>query len=85
MALAEYHVIPELGPEDENQATTAMVKGIILVPQSRTAMSRQQQGEMSMKLQFLEHHRRQYLEQSNDFDSIFFMPKSRTALENMKV
>ena len=36
-----------------------------------------------MELQFLDHHKKQYLEISSDFASISFMPKSRTALENM--
>ena len=37
-----------------------------------------------MDLQFLEHHKRQYLELSTDFASNSLMPKSRAALENMK-
>ena len=42
------------------------------------------ESEMTMDLQFLEHHKRQYLELSTDFASNSFMPKSRAALENMK-
>ena len=37
-----------------------------------------------MELQFLDHHKKQYLELSSNFASISFIPKSRTALENMK-
>ena len=47
-------------------------------------MARQQTSEMTMDLQFLEHHKRQYLELSTDFASNSFKPKSRAALENMK-
>ena len=47
-------------------------------------MSRQPTSEMTMDLQFLEHHKKQYLELSTDFASISFMPKSREALENIK-
>ncbi len=47
-------------------------------------MSKQQTSEMTMELQFLERHKKQYLEPSTDFASISFMQKSRTALENMK-
>ena len=47
--------------EDESQATTASIKGNILNWESRTAMERQQTSEMTMDLQFLEHHKRQYL------------------------
>ena len=83
ITLAEYRVICE----DESQATTASIKGIILNWKSRTAMARQQTSEMTMDLQFLEHHKWQYLELSNDFASNSFMPKSRpsrAALGNMK-
>jgi hypothetical protein len=80
IALAEYRIICE----DENQATTARVKGIILQWTKRTQMSKQQTSEMTIELQFLEHHKKQYLELSTDFASISFMPKSRAALENMK-
>ena len=58
IVLAEYCIIPE----DENQATTARVKGIILSRKNRSPMSRQQTSEMTMELQFLEHHKKQYLE-----------------------
>jgi hypothetical protein len=47
-------------------------------------MAKQTTSEMTMELQFLEHHKKQYLELSTDFASISFMPKSRAALENMK-
>ena len=80
IALAEYRIIPE----DESEATTARVKGIILSWKSRTAINKQTTSEMTMELQFLEHHKKQYLELSTDFASISFMPKSREALENMK-
>ena len=80
ITLAEYRVICE----DESQATTASIKGIILNWKSRTAMARQQTSEMTMDLQFLEHHKRQYLELSTDFASNSFMLKYRAALENMK-
>ena len=80
IALAEYRIIPE----DESEATTARVKGIILSWKSRTAINKQTTSEMTMELQFLEHHKKQYLELSTDFASISFMPKSRAALENMK-
>jgi hypothetical protein len=80
VTLADYRVICE----DENQATTAINKGIILNWKSRTAMAKQTTSEMTMELQFLEHHKKEYLELSADFASISFMPKSREALENMK-
>jgi len=80
VTLADYRVICE----DESQATTAIIKGIILNWKSRTAMARQTTSEMTMELQFLEHHKKEYLELSTDFASISFMPKSREALENMK-
>jgi len=47
-------------------------------------MAKQTTSEMTMELQFVEHHKREYLELSTDFASISFMPKSREALENMK-
>ena len=47
-------------------------------------MPKQTTSEMTMELQFLEHHKKEYLELSTDFASISFMPKSRPALENMK-
>ena len=47
-------------------------------------MARQQTREMTPELQFLEHHKREYLELSSDCASICFMTKSRAALENMK-
>ena len=78
--LAEYRIICE----DETQTTTASVKGMILNWKSRTPMSRQQQSEMTLELQFLEIHRREYVELSTDFASMSFLPKSREALENMK-
>jgi len=80
VTLADYRVICE----DESQATTAIIKGIILSWKSRTAMAKQTTSEMTMELQFLEHHKKEYLELSTDFASISFMPKSREALENMK-
>jgi len=78
--LAEYRIICE----DETQTTTASVKGMILNWKSRTPMSRQQQSEMTLELQFLEIHTKEYLELSTDFASMSFLPKSREALENMK-
>ena len=39
---------------------------------------------MTLELQFLEIHRREYVELSTDFASMSFLPKSREALENMK-
>ena len=78
--LAAYRIICE----DETQTTTASVKGMILNWKSRTPMSRQQQSEMTLELQFLEIHRREYVELSTDFASMSFLPKSREALENMK-
>ena len=55
ITLAEYRVICE----DESPATTASFKGIILNWKSRTAMARQHvtESEMTMDLQFLEHHK----------------------------
>ena len=44
-------------------------------------MARQATSKMTMELQFLEHHKKKYLELSTDFASISFMPKSRAALE----
>ena len=80
VTLADYRVICE----DESQATTAIIKGIILNWKRRTAMAKQTTSEMTMELQFLEHHKKEYLELSTDFASISFMPESRVALENMK-
>ena len=56
IALAEYRIVPE----DENQATTARVKGIILSWKNRSVIAKQQTSEMTMELQFLEHHKREY-------------------------
>ena len=39
---------------------------------------------MTLELQFLEIHWKEYLELSTDFASMSFLPKSREALENMK-
>ena len=47
-------------------------------------MSKQQASEMTIELHFLEPHKKQYFELSSDLAIISFMPKSRTALENMK-
>ena len=66
ISLAEFRVIPE----DESHATTAKVKNKNFSWKSRTPMSKQQPSEMTMELHFLGHHKKQYMELSNDFDSI---------------
>ena len=76
IALAEFRLIPE----EESHASTAedSDKNIILSWKSRTPTTKRDDHGAA------DHHKKQYLELSSDFASISFMPKSRTALENMK-
>jgi hypothetical protein len=71
--------------EDEEESTVVAIKGIILAWKSRVPMSKQTFSEMSVETQFLIADKAQYLELSQDFASISFSPKSKTALENMKM
>ena len=80
VVLADYRIIAE----DEDQATTIRVKGIILKWANRKPMSKQEISELNLELQFLEHHKKEYSELSTDFASISHAPKSKTALENFK-
>ncbi len=47
-------------------------------------MSKQETSELSIELQFLDVHKREYLELSADFAKIFYMPKTKPVLANMK-
>jgi len=80
VVLADYRVIPD----DEEQATTAKVKGVIQNWSTRKAMSKQQLSDLTLELQFLDAHKKQYASLAADFASISFSPKSKTALENFK-
>ena len=80
VALADYRVIPD----EEQGSTSAKIKGMVLEWKSRKTLAKQEMGEMTLELQFLEHHKKQYLELSADFANNSFMPQSKTALENFK-
>jgi hypothetical protein len=47
-------------------------------------MFKQKASDVTMELQFIEVHKRQYLELSADFAKIRYTPKTKTALANMK-
>ena len=70
--------------DDEETSTLTKVKGMITEWKNRTPLSKQKQSDFSLELQFLEVHRRQYLELSSDFAKISYMPKTKSALANMK-
>jgi len=80
MVLAEYRIIAE----DEEQSTSAKVKGVILHWKNRQPMAKQTPSELTLELQFVENHKTQYSELSADFASISYAPKTKTALENFK-
>jgi hypothetical protein len=80
VVLADYRVISQ----DEEQATTVKVKGVIQHWASRKAMNKQVPSDLTLELQFLEAHRKQYTALAADFASISYSPKSKTALENFK-
>ena len=61
-----------------------VLRELFSTEKTRTDMPKQQTSKMSMELQFLENHKKQYLVLSTVFASISFLPKSREALENMK-
>jgi hypothetical protein len=71
--------------EDEEHPTTVNVKGIILKWKKREPYNKQIPSEMSVETQFLARDKKQYLELSQDFASISFSPKSKTALENFRM
>jgi len=81
------HVLQDIRvlPEDEEESTVVNIKGIILAWKSRLGMSRQTLSEMSVETQFLFADKAQYSELSQDFASISFSPKSKTALENLRM
>ena len=80
VVLADCRIIPD----DEEQGTTAKVKGVIRNWKNRTAMSKQTQSELTLELQFLETHKKQSLALAAYFASISYSPKTKTALENFK-
>jgi hypothetical protein len=80
VVLADYRVISQ----DEEQATTVKVKGVIQQWVTRKAMNKQMPSDLTLELQFLEAHRKQYTALAADFASISYSPKSKTALENFK-
>jgi len=80
VVLEDYRIIPE----DEEQPTSTMIKGLITEWTKRTPMFKQKASDVTMELQFLEVHKKQYLELSADFAKIRYTPKTKTALANMK-
>ena len=71
--------------EDEEHPTTVKVKGIILEWRKRTPYAKQNTSEMSVETQFLAHDKAHYLELSSDFASISYSPKSKSALDNLRM
>ena len=69
---------------NEDADTSVSVAGMVTNWQRRVPIGRQQLSTVNLELQFLEEHRKQYLDMGAAFASISHSPKSKTCLTNFK-
>jgi len=71
-------------PVDEAISTTVSVPGFVLEFHRRKVMAEQKSEDFKLELQFLQHHRDNYLKQCADFSECEYSPKTRASLESFK-
>ena len=67
---------------DEEQSTDIMIPGFLVDKQAR---GKSRLGSLKINLQFLEHHKMQYLELHRDLNKINYSPQTDAALQNFKI
>ena len=71
-------------PVDEAISTTVSVPGFVFEFNRRKVMAEQKTEDFKLELQFLHHHRENYLKQCADFSECEYSPKSKASLESFK-